>query len=90
MSNDAKKLLPTYRRFYGAPIKGKRMVISIALDQSKISLSSNVNYTFPKLAPNVCVNQTWTPYTYRLCSKTPTQSLGSKTILEDFCVKSFK
>ncbi len=56
MSNVAKKLLPTYRRFYGTPIKGKRTVISIALDQSKISLSSNVNYTFPKLAPNVCVN----------------------------------
>ncbi len=56
MSNDAKKLLPTYRQFYGTPIKGKRTVISIALDQSKISSSSNVNYTFPKLAPNVCVN----------------------------------
>ncbi len=56
MSNDAKKLLPTYRRFYGAPIKGKRTVISIALDQSKISSSSNVNYTFPKLTQNVCVN----------------------------------
>ena len=48
MSNDAKKLLPTYRRFYGTPIKGKQTVISIALDQSKISSS--------KLTPNVCVN----------------------------------
>ena len=56
MSNDAKKLLPTYRRFYGTPVKGKRTVISIALDQPKISSSSNINYTFPKLAPNVCVN----------------------------------
>ena len=44
------------RTVYGTPIKGKRMVISIALDQPKISSSSNVNYTFPKLAPNVCVN----------------------------------
>ena len=33
MTNDAKKLLPTYRQFYGSPIKGKRTVISIALDQ---------------------------------------------------------
>ena len=56
MSNDAKKLLPTYHRFYRTPVKGKRTVISIALDQPKISSSSNVNYTFPKLAPNVCVN----------------------------------
>ena len=54
--NDSNKLLPTYRRFYGTPVKGKRTVISIALDQSKISSSSNVNYTFPKLSPNVCVN----------------------------------
>ncbi len=88
MSNDAKKLLPTYSRFYGTPVKGKRMVISIALDQSKISSSSNVNYTFPKLVPNMCVNPD--SITYRLCSKTPIQSLGSKTILEDFCVKSSK
>ncbi len=88
MSNDAKKLLPTYRRFYGTPVKGNRTVISIALDQSKISSSSNVNYTFPKLSPNVCVNPD--PFTYRLCSKTPTQSLGSKTILGDFCVRNFK
>ena len=56
MSNDAKKLLPSYRRFYGTPVKGSRTVISIALDQSKISSSSNVNYTSPKLSPNVCVN----------------------------------
>ncbi len=54
--NDSNKLLPTYRRFYGTPVKGKRTVISIALDQSKISSLSNVNYTFPKLSPNVCVN----------------------------------
>ena len=54
--NNSNKLLPTYRRFYGTPVKGKRTVISIALDQSKISSSSNVNYTFPKLSPNVCVN----------------------------------
>ncbi len=26
-----------------------------------------------------------TPFTYRLCSKTPTQSLGLKTILGDLC-----
>ncbi len=56
MSNNAKKLLPTYRRFYRTHVKGKRTIISIALDQSKISLSSNVNYTFSKLTPNVCVN----------------------------------
>ena len=87
MSNVAKKLLPTYRRFYGTPIKGKRTVISIALDQSEISSSSNVNYTFPKLAPNVCVNP---DSIYLSASKIPTQSLGSKTILEDFCVKSSK
>ena len=56
MNNDANKLLPTYRKLYPTPIEGKRTVISIALDQSKISLSSNVNYTFPKLSPGVCVN----------------------------------
>ena len=56
MNNDANKLLPTYRKLYPTPIEGRRTVISIALDQSKISLSSNVNYTFPKLSPGVCVN----------------------------------
>ena len=56
MNNDAKKLLPAYRRFYGTPVKGKRTVISIALDRTKISSSSDVNYTFPKLSQDVCVN----------------------------------
>ena len=75
MSNDAKKPLPTYGRFYGTPIKGKRMVISIALDQSKISSSSNVNYTFPKLAPNVCVNPD-SIYLSALFENTNTNNLG--------------
>ncbi len=56
MNNDANKLLPTYRKLYPTPIEGRQTVISIALDQSKISSSSNVNYTFPKLLPGVCVN----------------------------------
>ncbi len=56
MSNNDKKLLPTYKRFHTALVQGRRTVISIALDQSKISSSSNVNYAFPKLSPNVCVN----------------------------------
>ncbi len=56
MNSDSDKLLPAYRRFYATPIKGKRTVISIALDMSKISSKSNVNITFPKLSQNVCVN----------------------------------
>ena len=56
MNNNSNKLLPAYRRFYKTPVKGKRTVISIALDQSKISAKSNVNITFPKLSENVCVN----------------------------------
>ena len=56
MNSDSNKLLPTYRWFYKTPVKGKRTVIRIALDQSKISAKSNVNYTFPKLSENVCVN----------------------------------
>ena len=56
MNSDSNKLLPTYRRFYKTPVKGKRTVISIALAQSKISSNSNVNLTFPKLSENVCVN----------------------------------
>ena len=56
MNSDSNKLLPTYRRFYKTPVKGKRTVISIALDQPKISPKSNVNLTFPKLSENVCVN----------------------------------
>ena len=56
MNSDSNKLLPTYRRFYKTPVKGKRTVISIALDQPKISAKSNVNLTFPKLSQNVCVN----------------------------------
>ncbi len=56
MNSDSNKLLPTYRRFYKTPVKGKRTVISIALDQPKISAKSNVNLTFPKLSENVCVN----------------------------------
>ena len=57
MNSDSNKLLPTYRRFYKTPVKGKRTVISIALDQPKIKRrSSNVNITFPKLSENVCVN----------------------------------
>ena len=56
MNSDSNKLLPAYRRFYKTPVKGKRTVISIALDQPKISAKSNVNLTFPKLSQNVCVN----------------------------------
>ena len=56
MNSDSNKLLPAYRRFYKTPLKGKRTVISIALDQPKISAKSNVNLTFPKLSQNVCVN----------------------------------
>ena len=56
MNSDSNKLLPAYRRFYKTPVKGKRTVISIALDQPKISAKSNVNLTFPKLSENVCVN----------------------------------
>ena len=56
MNYDSNKLLPAYKRFYKTPVKGKRTVISIALDQSKISSESNVNITFPKLSENVCVN----------------------------------
>ena len=37
MNSDSNKLLPTYRRLYKTPVKGKRTVISIALDQPKIS-----------------------------------------------------
>ena len=51
MSNDTRKLLPSYRNFHETPIRGKQTVICIALDQSKISSSSN-----PKLTPGVCVN----------------------------------
>ena len=53
MNYDSNKLLPAYKRFYKTPVKGKRTVISIALDQSKISSESNVNITFPKLSENV-------------------------------------
>ena len=56
MNSDSNKLLPDYKRFYKTPVKGKRTVISIALDQPKISAKSNVNLTFPKLSENVCVN----------------------------------
>ena len=56
MNYDSNKLLLAYKRFYKTPVKGKRTVISIALDQSKISSESNVNITFPKLSENVCVN----------------------------------
>ena len=56
MNIDSNKLLPSYRRFYKTPVKGKRTMISIALDQPKISSKSNVNLTFPKLSENVCVN----------------------------------
>ena len=56
MNSDSNKLLPTYRRFYKTPVKGKRTVISIALAQPKISSNSNVNLTFPKLSENVCIN----------------------------------
>ena len=56
MSNDVSKLLPTYRKLQTSPLIGKRTMINISIDQSKISSSSNVNVTFPKLSPNVCVN----------------------------------
>ncbi len=56
MNSDSNKLLPAYRRLYKTPVKGKRTVISIALDQPKISAKSNVNLTFPRLSQNVCVN----------------------------------
>ncbi len=36
MNSDSNKLLPAYRRLYKTPVKGKRTVISIALDQPKI------------------------------------------------------
>ena len=88
MNSDSNKLLPAYRRFYKTPVKGKRTVISIALDQPKISAKSNVNLTFPRLSQNVCVTQT--PFTYRLCLRTPTRSRGLRTISEDFCVMSFR
>ena len=51
MSNDAKKLLPTYRRFYETPIRGKRTVVNITF-LPKLSSSRQVNVTFPKLASN--------------------------------------
>ena len=54
MNNDAKKLLPTYHKFHETPIKGKRTVVEITF-LPKLSSSSQVNVTFPKLAPNVCV-----------------------------------
>ena len=88
MNSDSNKLLPAYRRFYKTPVKGKRTVISIALDQPKISAKSNVNLTFPKLSENVCVNPN--SFTYRLCLRTPTRSCGLITISEDFCVMSFR
>ena len=50
----ANKLLPTYRRFHEMPIKGKRTVVEITF-LPKLSSSSQVNVTFPKLALNVCV-----------------------------------
>ncbi len=56
MNSDSNKLLPTYKRLYKTPVKGKRTVISIALDQPKISAKSNVNLTFPRLSQNVCVD----------------------------------
>ena len=43
MNSDSNKLLPAHRRFYKTPVKGKRTVISIALDQPKISAKSNVS-----------------------------------------------
>ncbi len=56
MNSNSNKLLPTYRRFYKTPVKGKRTVIRITLNQPRISAKSNVNLTFPKLSENVCVN----------------------------------
>ena len=55
MSNDAKNLLPTYHQFYETPIRGKRTVVNITF-LPRLSLSGQVNITFPKLAPNMCVN----------------------------------
>ena len=48
MNNDSNKLLPAYRRLYKTPVKGKRTVISIALDQPKISAKSNMKSYLPK------------------------------------------
>ena len=54
MNNDTKKLLPVYCLFHETPIKGKRTVVEITF-LSKLSSSSQVSVTFPKLVPNVCV-----------------------------------
>ena len=56
MNDESNKLIPTYRKLRKAPFEGKRKVINICMDQTKISSSSNVNFTFPRLSPNVCVN----------------------------------
>ena len=47
MNNDAK-------RNYGTPINGKRTVVNITF-LPKLSSSSQVNVTSPKLALNTCV-----------------------------------
>ncbi len=88
MNSDSNKLLPAYRRFYKTPVKGKRTVISIALDQPKISAKSNVNLTSQNYRRTCALTQT--PFTYRLCLRTPTRSRGLRTISEDFCVMSFR
>ena len=54
MNNDVNKLLPTYRQFHEMPVREKRTVVEITF-LPKLSSSSQINVTFPKLAPNVCV-----------------------------------
>ena len=54
MNNNARKLLPMYCPFHETPIRGKRTVVEITF-LPKPNSSSQVNDTFPKLSPNVCV-----------------------------------
>ncbi len=76
MKNESNKLLPSYRRLYKTPIRGKRTVVKIALNQPKISAKSNLNITFPNYRRTFASTQT--PFAYRLCLRTPTRSRGLK------------
>ncbi len=87
MNNDAKNLLPAYRRFYETPIRGKRTVVNINFFQDLVRLVRSTS-PFQSLHRTCALIQTL--YSYRLCSKILIQSHGLKTILEDFCVKNSK
>ncbi len=98
MNNDAKRLLPTYRRSYETPINGKRTVVNITF-LPKLSSSSQVNVTFPKLAPNTCVvpdsiylsalfentnTKSWFKNNLgRLLCKEPQMRIGSSTVYNE-------